>query len=90
MSDLNSMLANGGIGSAFTVAMLVFARLLWLLRTVNHKRIRSFCCGKTCVASVDVEDTTPQAHQAHEAHEAREPPLPSIHVASNPETTAAI
>lgn len=26
---------------------------------VNHKRIRSNCCGKTMVMSVDVENTTP-------------------------------
>ena len=27
----------------------------------NHKRIRSKCCGKPCVTSIDVEDTTPVA-----------------------------
>ena len=26
---------------------------------INHKRIRSKCCGKEVVASVDIENTTP-------------------------------
>jgi len=25
----------------------------------NHKRVRSICCGRVCVTSLDVEDTTP-------------------------------
>jgi hypothetical protein len=30
-----------------------------ILALVNHKRIRSSCCGKTLEASLDVENTTP-------------------------------
>jgi len=26
---------------------------------INHKRIRSACCGKTFMASLDIENTTP-------------------------------
>jgi hypothetical protein len=26
---------------------------------INHKRVRSNCCGKEAVASLDIEDTTP-------------------------------
>jgi len=26
---------------------------------INHKRIRSHCCGKVIVASIDIEATTP-------------------------------
>ena len=26
---------------------------------INHKRIRSACCGKTFQASLDIENTTP-------------------------------
>ena len=26
---------------------------------INHKRIRSSCCGKTMIASIDIEQTTP-------------------------------
>lgn len=27
---------------------------------INHKRIRSRCCGKEISSSIDIEDTTPQ------------------------------
>jgi hypothetical protein len=30
-----------------------------ILGVVNHKRIRSNCCGKVLSASLDVENTTP-------------------------------
>jgi len=30
-----------------------------ILAVINHKRIRSNCCGKPLVVSVDVENTTP-------------------------------
>jgi len=30
-----------------------------ILAIVNHKRIRSNCCGKVLTASLDVENTTP-------------------------------
>ena len=30
-----------------------------LLAIFNHKRLRSHCCGKDIVASIDVENTTP-------------------------------
>lgn len=31
-----------------------------IIGLVNHKRIRSSCCGKKIEASVDIESTTPQ------------------------------
>ena len=30
-----------------------------VLAIMNHKRIRSNCCGKELVTSIDVENTTP-------------------------------
>jgi hypothetical protein len=39
-----------------------------ILAIVNHKRIRSNCCGKILTASLDVESTTPPNIQV--------PPLP--------------
>lgn len=27
---------------------------------INHKRIRSNCCGRQIVSSIDIENTTPQ------------------------------
>lgn len=41
-----------GISIALSVGTIV-------LGVVNHKRIRSTCCGKKVDASFDIEDTTP-------------------------------
>ena len=41
------------------ISGLVISILGSVLALVNHKRIRSHCCGKDIVASVDVENTTP-------------------------------
>ena len=30
-----------------------------VLAVINHRRIRSQCCGNSIVASIDIEDTTP-------------------------------
>lgn len=30
-----------------------------ILAVFNHRRVRSHCCGKDIVASIDVESTTP-------------------------------
>jgi hypothetical protein len=79
MSDVDAMLVNGSIGSAFTVVSLALVRFLWyFFHAVNHKRIRSACCGQTCVASLDVEGTTPQAHP--EPAVPSLPSLPALHV----------
>ena len=42
----------GGLGIAFSVFGTIFA-------AINHKRLRSNCCGRKAVISVDVENTTP-------------------------------
>jgi hypothetical protein len=46
--------ASGGLGASVIVVIGILYRLL------NHKRIRSTCCGRTWTASVDVEDSTPK------------------------------
>ena len=33
---------------------------------INHKRIRSNCCGTEAIASIDVESTTPPGNKADE------------------------
>lgn len=59
MGDSQTLVA-GGVGTAFTIALFVVYRfLIPLFNATNHKRIRSVCCGRNCVTSVDVEDTTP-------------------------------
>ena len=60
MGDSSQTLVAGGVGTGFTVVLLIFYRfVLPLFNAANHKRVRSVCCGRTCVSSVDVENTTP-------------------------------
>lgn len=47
---------SGGIGAA-SVAGLAIAYRVYV--AINHHRVRSNCCGKELVVSVDVEKTTP-------------------------------
>jgi len=49
-------LSSGGIGAASVIALGVAYRVYV---AVNHHRVRSNCCGKQMVVSVDVEETTP-------------------------------
>jgi hypothetical protein len=59
MSDDN-LAFSGGIGAAASIATFIFIYILKPFFTAaNHKRIRSICCGRACVTSLDVEDTTP-------------------------------
>ncbi len=51
--------ASGGIGAG-AVVVLGIAYRVYL--AVNHHRVRSNCCGKELVVSVDVETTTPPQH----------------------------
>jgi len=48
--------ASGGIGAGVVVALGIAYRVYL---AVNHHRVRSNCCGKEIVVSVDVETTTP-------------------------------
>ena len=50
--------AYGSIGG------LAFGLLASLFYAVNHKRVRSNCCGAKLEASLDVENTTPPNHDA--------------------------
>jgi hypothetical protein len=52
----NNTLTTAGLASTFTI----LAGLLYkIYMVVNHKRIRSNCCGKKLEASLDIENTTP-------------------------------
>jgi len=62
MSDTQTLVA-GGVGTGFTIALFILYRVIVPAYTaVNHKRIRSVCCGRNCTTSLDVEDTTPVPH----------------------------
>jgi hypothetical protein len=45
--------------SALAIGSMVVSIGGAILMAINHKRIRSNCCGKEVVASLDVENTTP-------------------------------
>jgi hypothetical protein len=62
MGDSNQTVVAGGVGTAFTVVLLVVYRfVIPFFTAANHKRVRSVCCGRACVSSVDIENTTPVA-----------------------------
>lgn len=48
---------SGGIGASIVVALIIAKQVY---NTINHKRIRSKCCGQSLEASVDIDETTPR------------------------------
>jgi hypothetical protein len=48
---------SGGIGASIVVALIIAKQVY---NTINHKRIRSKCCGQSLEASVDIDETTPK------------------------------
>ena len=61
MENQNTVLVGGGVGAAFSIAAFIILRfVIPIFNAANHKRIRSVCCGRTCITSLDVEETTPQ------------------------------
>lgn len=47
---------SGGIGAAIVFALGILYKIF---AEINHRRIRSNCCGQLFTASIDVETTTP-------------------------------
>jgi len=41
------------------IIALVFSIGSTVVAVINHKRIRSTCCGKSVEASLDIENTSP-------------------------------
>jgi hypothetical protein len=52
----NNQLTTAGLTATFT-AIVGIAYKIYMV--VNHKRIRSSCCGKKLEASIDIDNTTP-------------------------------
>lgn len=42
-----------------SVAAIIVSIIGSVIGVINHKRIRSKCCGRNLEASIDVENTTP-------------------------------
>lgn len=53
---MDSPYASGSIGGAIVLVIGILAKL-------NHKRLRSSCCGKKVEVSVDLETTSPKPEQ---------------------------
>jgi hypothetical protein len=52
--------STGGILGATGIAISLLGAILSI---INHKRVRSGCCGKKIEVSLDVENTTPPGPQ---------------------------
>jgi hypothetical protein len=52
----NNSLTTAGVTAALTASAGILYKIYIV---VNHKRIRSNCCGKKLEASLDIENTTP-------------------------------
>jgi hypothetical protein len=59
--------------SVLGISAIVISVAGSILGIVNHKRIRSNCCGRTVEASIDVENTTPQVGAKAPALTVRQP-----------------
>lgn len=46
-------------GNITGVAAIVLSVMTVIIGAINHKRIRSKCCGRRIEASLDIEQTTP-------------------------------
>jgi hypothetical protein len=67
--DQNLALLSTGTGGT------IFAVLLFLYKTCNHKRLRSKCCGVPIDFSVDVENTTPPPENFSVNNPTRQPQI---------------
>ena len=50
-SNVGLNIAGGGIVAT------VLGVLLYVIKTVNHSKVKSKCCGKRCDASLDIDST---------------------------------
>ena len=50
----------GGIAGLVSLVIVITEKVIQL---VNHKRVRSNCCGKIAQASFDVDNTTPPSEK---------------------------
>lgn len=50
----------GGTAGLISLVIVITEKVVQLL---NHKRVRSKCCGRVAEASLDVENTTPPSER---------------------------
>lgn len=49
--------SSGGVGASIVIVLGI------LYKTINHKHIRSKCCGRKIDVSIDVDESTPPTNQ---------------------------
>ena len=64
---------DGTSTTIMSIVGLVLGVSTTVIGVINHKRIRSNCCGKNISASFDIEQTTPT-----QTHPSRPSAVPSI------------
>jgi len=47
--------------SAVSYTAIAISTLTMIVGIINHKRVRSTCCGRMAEVSLDIENTTPPA-----------------------------
>lgn len=52
--------ASGGVGAAIVLSLGIIYKIY---NAVNHKHLRSRCCGKEFDASIDVDESTPKKEE---------------------------
>jgi len=52
--------------NAIVPMSIIITALTSIIAMTNHKRIRSKCCKREIVASIDIENTTPPSSQPKE------------------------
>jgi len=80
MSDTGSSAnAIGGISLFISICGMIYT-------AINHKKIRTQCCGRELSASIDIESTKDDEKQKEEKEEKEEPAAaPRRNSASNPD-----
>ena len=71
--DVNQIILGGISGSTFTLTVFIIYKIYYC---VNHRRIRSSCCGKKMEASIDIDSTSSNGSvDSVESIESKEKPL---------------
>ena len=67
--DVNQIILGGISGSTFTLTVFIIYKIYYC---INHRRIRSSCCGKKMEASLDIDTTS---NSSVESVDSKEKPL---------------
>jgi hypothetical protein len=60
------------------IVSVVISSLTGIITIINHRRIRSSCCGTKLETSLDIESTTPPNIERQETLKIKTPKRPSI------------